>query len=437
MMSGFLGLPGFKKAPTEAAAPTSSWTRPASWPALPTTAANQIDILAAVRNHDSNYVALTISTSTGTYSVDWGDGTSSTGVSSAATAEHQYTYSDVDLDTGTVSEFGYKTALIQVTPDTGNITSLQCCKQHSRTGLQTNYTLPYLDIQINAPSATTVRVSYDEYCGVQQARIVAHGSVTSGMASCFKNCIDLRSVTFDAGTLTGVTDISSLLYQTYALREVTFPSGSLGSVTSMDLAFANSGLTSLTFPSGAFAGSAVSCAQAFRYMVNLTDFTWPTNLVVSTGNPQWAFDGCTALRKIIIPTGALNTCTSMFQMFGNCFGLRKVEIQGTNCSSVTNWTSVFSGCYMLAEIILPTTGGMSAATAVGNCFQNCYSLSRVQNLNCPISFSLANSSISATELDEIYTALPTISSQTITVTGNHGTDADTPTIATAKGWTVS
>jgi hypothetical protein len=46
--------------------------------------------------------------------------------------------------------------------------------------------------------------------------------------------------------------------------------------------------------------------------------------------------------------------------------------------------------------------------------------------------------LSATQLNAIYTNLASgVVSQTITVTGNWGAATDTPSIATAKGWTVT
>ena len=69
-------------------------------------------------------------------------------------------------------------------------------------------------------------------------------------------------------------------------------------------------------------------------------------------------------------------------------------------------------------------------------FQNCYSLKRVE---LPIKYtnSLANFKLSADALNEIYTNLPTVSRQTLTVTGNYGTSGHDPSIATAKGWTIT
>jgi hypothetical protein len=64
-------------------------------------------------------------------------------------------------------------------------------------------------------------------------------------------------------------------------------------------------------------------------------------------------------------------------------------------------------------------------------------LANVVNCAIPITFSLANCNLSAANLNAIYTALPTVSGQTITRSGNIGAASDTPTIATAKGWTVA
>ena len=45
--------------------------------------------------------------------------------------------------------------------------------------------------------------------------------------------------------------------------------------------------------------------------------------------------------------------------------------------------------------------------------------------------------VMALKLNEIYSNLETVTGKTITVTGNYGTASDNPSIATAKGWTVT
>jgi hypothetical protein len=57
--------------------------------------------------------------------------------------------------------------------------------------------------------------------------------------------------------------------------------------------------------------------------------------------------------------------------------------------------------------------------------------------NFRFTFSVAACKLSATALNEIYTNLPSVVTQTITVSNNYGTAGDDPTIAQNKGWTVT
>ena len=70
-------------------------------------------------------------------------------------------------------------------------------------------------------------------------------------------------------------------------------------------------------------------------------------------------------------------------------------------------------------------------------FNTCPSLSRIEATGFNYTFSVASCKLSSAALDEIYTNLPTVTGQTITVSGNYGVSGDDPTIATAKGWTVT
>ena len=71
-----------------------------------------------------------------------------------------------------------------------------------------------------------------------------------------------------------------------------------------------------------------------------------------------------------------------------------------------------------------------------NAFGNLYALRRLIGCNSPHTVSFANSALQDTEIDEIFTDLPTVSGKTITVSGTPGAATCTPAIATAKGWTV-
>jgi hypothetical protein len=126
-----------------------------------------------------------------------------------------------------------------------------------------------------------------------------------------------------------------------------------------------------------------------------------------------------------------------------------------------NFANFLSGCNSLQSVPLFNT---AAGTIFQNFLQSCTSLQSVPALNLAAStnfinflsantslsriqatfpanqnISLANLALGPDALNEIYTNLPTASGspRTITVTGNWGTAAHDPTIATNKGWTVT
>lgn len=178
------------------------WQRTSDWLAMPVTATNTINILVAVYDTDSNFVALQCNTSSGTYHVDWGDGTNAD-FASGTPAEHVYTFGSLS---GSWSTRGYNQALIEVS---GAITTIDLGVRHS--SVSVNYTQPFLDLQINCPSCVSlaIRSTVVPY-SLERCDIVAIGSITttSGM---FNSCYSLVTVSFPVGSLGSVT--KSYLYK--------------------------------------------------------------------------------------------------------------------------------------------------------------------------------------------------------------------------------
>jgi len=140
------------------------------------------------------------------------------------------------------------------------------------------------------------------------------------------------------------------------------------------------------------------------------------------------FYGCLSLSSVELDT---SLGTNFFSMFGSCSSLQSVEL---DTSLGTSFSYMFQGCLSLSSVELDTSSG----TNFSNMFQSCPSLSSVILTGCKYTVSVAYGVLSGTALDALYTSLGTAAgSQTITVSGNHGTSSDTPSIATAKGWTVS
>jgi len=112
----------------------------------------------------------------------------------------------------------------------------------------------------------------------------------------------------------------------------------------------------------------------------------------------------------------------------------------SSTAGITNINGLVQGMPNLQE--LPVIN-MAGASSTGNGSltggQPAPSLKRMRISGMRFSFSVANYQLSAVALNEIFTGLPTVVGQTITVSGNYGTSQGgyNPLIATMKGWTVT
>lgn len=383
----------------------TGWLRPDDWPTMPADFSNQVAILAAVFDSTANYVALHAQTSAGTWDVDWGDGTSDTGIASNTQVNHQYTFSDPDL--GPLTSRGYKTAMIVITPSSGNLTSIDLGRKNNTAGLQ-DASQPWLDIQINASSANTVvlrNAMVPRIC--ERVAITNMGSTASPSFQGFRS---LQSVSFPPNTLQGTGALTGMFQDCPSIRFIRFPSGSLANTTGL--------------------------ANAFRDAVSLQAIEFPAGALAANTSLESTFNGCQSLASISFPSGANGAVTRIDQSFTNCRCLGEVVFD--DLGALTTMSGTFAGCETLTKITFPT-GSMASGTmtTAANCFNDCRMLREIVNCEIPVSFTLTNCMLDSANLDQIYTSLPTIVGQTITVTGNIGTTGDDPTIATAKGWTVT
>lgn len=212
----------------------------------------------------------------------------------------------------------------------------------------------------------------------------------------------------------------------------------------LDLDINTANLTSLAFPSfkmlkqiNVRACAINSMANLFQNMVNLSVLkNFNTSGTIST----------------------LNSC------FSGCFNLEKIPF--LNTSSTTIWTSAFAYCSSLKTIPALDT---SAGTFFSNFLLNCSSLEEIPSsfiftgsptwshpldgltnlkrfqgtlpdLNnvLPSSNSTAMYSLNGTAIDEVLTNLPSVSgTKNISFAFCVGRNDCTPSIGTAKGWTVA
>lgn len=478
------------------------WVRPTDWPQLPTLQANENKFvgLYGVDDTDTNFVAVVCSVSSGTYDVDWGDGTTSLAVPSNTKANKLYDYSTISVTP--TSENNWKPVIVTVTPTpgSGNITKIDLQQRNSAGAPNTAHRINWLDISVNAPSMTSLIIGgLVVFLDVLEKVTIGSHSVTN-MRDLFLNCSSLRSVPlFNTASVTtmyamfrgcsdlqsvplfntaSVTDMQYMFYECVSIQSV--PLFNTFSVTNMFGMFQNCySLQSIPL----FNTRIVTNMQLMFYQcVSLHSI--PLLNTAAVTNMQYTFQGCNSLHSLPL----LNTIavTNMQYMFQGCINLRSIPLFNTqnvinmqymfqDCNSlqsipllntikVSNMQYMFQYCYNLKSIAPLNT---AANTATRYMFQNCYCLRSIPTLafsaitsttNAAFTFSGCLSlsrgrtsglrygisynacKLTRAGLIDIFNGLGTAAGiQTIDVRNNIGTASLTAAdklIAESKGWTV-
>lgn len=263
----------------------SQWTRPADWPALPVLAPTDQKFvgLYGVENNEGNYVSVLAKCSSGTYTVDWGDGTVDAGCTSDVKVDHWYDYSDAGL--GAAMADGYKAAVVTITPDSGNLTKIDLQQKHSLPGLPTTaFNVNWLDISVNGPSISILTIGGSVVSlGLLRKFTLGTVAVTS-FASLFNGCRMLVSLSPLASTA-AVTTMQQMFSNCYSLQTIPAFPGSVAAVTDMSYMFTNcyslqaipsfetNGIASATPPTDMFLNCrslAVGRTNGIRYSISYT-----------------------------------------------------------------------------------------------------------------------------------------------------------------------
>lgn len=482
-----------------AAATQTVYERPSEWLNLPTLlpTENKLVGLLAVFNNSSNFVAVNCA-AVGGYTVDWGDGSAPVTVATSTQANYTYNYAATP---GSATSRGYKQVIVTITPVVPGtaFTTVNLNVRHP--SVARAYTVPWLDIAFSGPSLTVLpgpgvtpvinmgmlecltaysgtyngSFALADYNSLAQVRLIGTTTINTSATFMFRNCsrlVNVSPITFS--TATPVTTMASMFDSCSSLAVAPFilNTGSVNSTVSMF----NSCRSLTTIPK--YTTSAVVTANSmFSNCSSLTSIPWLTFNLVTNGSSMFSscsklttipvlnfsaatnlsslFSGCTSLISIeIITTSALANASGMFQ---NCSSLVSINI--FTATGITNASSMFQSCFSL--VVIPALD-FAAITNAGNMFNACRSLiqinctfnnvgtlttttmfnsapslARLTSATIGNTFSITNCNLSGPELNEVYSALPSVTGKTITVTGNWGTATDDPTIATAKGWVVT
>jgi len=291
--------------------------------------------------------------------------------------------------------------------------------------------------KIFAPSATTVT---NLFLGcsrlVKVVDLTISSSITS-IANMFNSCRCLEEVPFF--NTANVTSFSGTFQNCSRLKKI--PPYNTSSVTNFLAAFQNCS-SLIDFPELNYS-SGLDFQNMFSGCIRMKGGT-NFGLTLSSGITfASTFNGCASIQYL--PPMNLSQGRNLITMFTNCLSLNTVTINGI-CGgtgfNTTSFNSMFSGCNSLQSV----TGSMNFSGYTGSAFVNvyasmfnvCYALETLTGFTgIQHNFNLTNCKMGATALNAVYYSLAGVTGKTITVTGNWGTVNDDPTIATAKGWTVT
>ena len=380
---------------------STGWQRDPNWLPMPTIDP-LINIFAGLfLVYEGAVNATTIQATNNSLDVDWGDLTSTT--TDGTTQLKVYNYASLS-GTIYVDEYGrnYKQVMITLT-ETGAVTPTQLLIDQALGVASLNSTNNYVDIACSVPNVTDFRVSGIRPLTLLERFICYDNSLMLYPSSTFLDAIKLRVLQIDLSVfLTGTSFFSN--------------SGNItefnGVKAPFDMSFTN----------------AINLTSTIRNtrIKELGDINILSNCILS-----YAIGLNYDLTKIGDVDVSASTNTS-FLFTGN---YAIIKINSVDISSSTTISHVCAYSPTLTEVHFI---GCSNVTVTTNAFIGCNGLEKLTLNGLTVGISLANCSMGAEAINDLFTSLGTASgSQTITVTGNPGAGTCNTTIATAKGWTVA
>lgn len=346
--------------PLESNLYSENWVRPADWIAVPdpSLGSEVVYMLYGVDDQHSNYLTIRAS---GTFSVDWGDGTSEV-VSSGGYSRKEYSFSAISPSVET-SE-GFRCVLVTVTPVHPNtLTSFSLQEYHSYWTRRDRINI--LEMKVSAPYMSSFNVgnSVNDNNIQQTDRMRSFKFFGTHMIAntsyLFNGCINLRYAEMD---LAGVTDARFMFGSCQSLTEAYI--SNTGNIANMQGMFQYCyNLRSLPSISAA---ACTTMNQMFRncYALEQSPTISSSPNVLDT---SYMFYECrTLVRLIPFDTSEV---TNMEYMFYSCRNLATVNVFDT--SKVTNGQYMFYECHSMERFPFFNFGSLVNAQFM---FYNCYSI---------------------------------------------------------------
>src|SRR4030042_1368042 len=356
----------------------TDWVAPADWIDISNVANNEINLL--VSDKCVGY-AFAVTTLSGTYSIDWGDGTIEANRVSGTTYQHQYIEG-----AGQLCSEGYTTFKIRIYGASSNITSFKIKRTTYQLRAQNQ---AYLWAQFGTLGITDYSNSFYYISGSDSSK-----------------CRELKKVVIPS--FTNCTTTSNMFNNCSALTYIIVPP-SWGSVTNTSNMFYNCfALTSIILPT-----------------------SWG-----SVTNTSYMFYACSSLTSIILPT-SWGSVTNISNMFYTCYAMKNIQnIQYLGSLTVqSDMTDVFRDCEVIPGTI--TIASLLSKIGIYGAIGFNLQLTGVRLTNAGSTFTgtspqidVSYCNMDATSLNTLFGALPTLVGKTIKITGCLGAATCNTAIAT-------
>tara|TARA_R100001480_G_scaffold152293_1_gene154195 strand:- start:575 stop:2485 length:1911 start_codon:yes stop_codon:yes gene_type:complete len=301
------------------------WIRNPRWLDMPTIASNEsrFTALVGISSEFKNQFVFKVNTTSGDYTVDWGDGNTDTYADNAV-AEHTYNYSDLNANTEfTHTKDGrtYRQALISVTPQAGQgFDRVDLIEDPPNNSHPYSNPRMYLDMVFGSPNIThlsSISSIAGNYCkDLEHIRIVSFSDSLTSFHTTFGYMPCLKSIEIDRST-SNITNWTNAFYECYSIEQIP------------ELDF--SGATT-------FQNTFYRCMKLVEAPSSLSNAS-PTRV-------DTMFYDCVLLRKI--PMMDTSNCTNFKNMFMYCRNLDFAPPLDT--SNGTDFYRMFFGCRSLKEI---------------------------------------------------------------------------------------
>jgi surface protein len=287
--------------------------------------------------------------------VDWGDGSPTSAITSWNDADLAHTYATAgDYTISITGDFpniyfnntGDKLKVISVT-------------QLGEVGWQTlansftgcNNLASFASGTTNTSAVTSMREMFFGCAKLTSANVgsLNTASVTD-MVRMFGTCQLLSSIDVSGFNTASVINMSSMFTGCTALTSLDLSGFDTSSVTNMSAMFSSSSnLTSINLSS--FDTSSVTTMEAlFTGCTDLASLDLSNFDTSAVLNMFQMFTGCSSLTTLDLSNFDTAAVTNMSQMFFNCSGLTSLDVSSFDTAAVTNMSVMFFGCAGLTDV---------------------------------------------------------------------------------------